>query len=368
MTAKKRKQNRLRVGFTTGTAAAAAAKAAAMMLFGGDGPGTVEIQMLNGDIWPIEIRECSCTADGAECTVVKDAGDDPDVTHGAIIGARVKHLPSAEGIIITGGEGVGRVTKPGLEVQPGKPAINPGPCRMIRAAVREAAAAAGESENLQVEVFVPDGEALARHTLNARLGIVGGISVLGTTGIVRPLSHEAYTATIQSAFSVARACGTKTVVCTTGRRSERYAQHLFSELPAEAFIQIGDYFAESMKQAGECGFAHVILAVFFGKALKMAEGVPHTHAGKSRLSFERLGDWMQAAGAQKALAEGILTMNTAREAFFKLKRLYPAVFIEVARRMVQSAEGFAGRRIHARAVIFDYSGGVAADTALKGGQ
>jgi len=213
-----------------------------------------------------------------------------------------------------------------------------------------------------VEIFVPEGEEIAKRTLNDRLGIIGGISILGTTGVVRPLSHEAYIATIQSALSVAVACGAETVVCTTGRRSERHAQVLFDSLPAEAFVQIGDHFAESMQRAADSGIKQVILAAFFGKAIKMAQGAPHTHAARSRLALEELGNWMRDAGADAEMVQRVSAANTAREAFFILIPDFPAVFADVAARMARSAVQFAGGRVAVRAVLFDYSGKVTADT------
>ncbi|MCF8036133.1 MAG: cobalt-precorrin-5B (C(1))-methyltransferase CbiD [Desulfobacteraceae bacterium] len=365
MNQRRKTRRKLRSGFTTGTAAAAAARAAAIVLLGTEAPKTVNIRLLNGEVWQIPVQECRKSSDEASCTVIKDAGDDPDVTNQAVIGVRARLSHETAGVQITGGQGVGRVTKPGLEVPPGEAAINPGPCRMIREAVHAAMAEAGRTGGMHVEVFVPKGREISARTLNHRLGIVGGISILGTTGVVRPLSHEAYKATIESAFSVAAACSAKTVVCTTGRRSERHAQQMFADLPAEAFVQIGDYFAESMNQAGDRGFDRVILAVFFGKAVKMAQAAPHTHAARARLALEQLAKWTRAAGADDALVKPISAANTAREAFFMLEKQCPVMFSDVAARVVQSAENFSGNRIAARAVLFDYSGGVAADTGAK---
>jgi cobalt-precorrin-5B (C1)-methyltransferase len=231
-------KRKLKSGFTTGTTAAAAAKGALIYLLEGKAPSRVVIELLTGDKIMIPIHWSQRKGhQEAVCTAIKDAGDDPDVTHKAEIGANVKlsgprgdsgaSLRVFNGIKITGGIGVGRITKPGLEVPPGEPAINPGPRKMITQAIKEVLDEHQIQSNVSVEVFVPKGEEIAKKTLNARLGILGGISILGTTGIVRPMSHDAFIATIESALSVAQASGQKKVILTTGRRSERFAQHLY---------------------------------------------------------------------------------------------------------------------------------------------
>jgi cobalt-precorrin-5B (C1)-methyltransferase len=358
----------LRSGFTTGTAAAAAAKAALVGLLDDTAPGTVTVAFLSQGRAVVPVRRFSLLDPGrAEATVIKDAGDDPDVTHGAEIGAVVAFAPAGEGreperrVVIRGGRGVGRVTKPGLEVPPGEAAINPGPREMI---TREATAVLAErnlSGTVTVEVFVPEGEALSRNTLNARLGILGGISILGTTGIVRPMSHEAYEATIRSQLAVARAVGLTTVVFTTGRRSERYAMGRFPGLPEEGFIQIGDFFRASLEMAAAAGVPEVLLAVFFGKAVKMAVGVPHTHAAKSDLSLAALSRWAAEAGVGATLRDEIAASNTARHAFDLVSGRHPEVIHAVGRRMLASARGFAGKGVSVRGVVFDYEGRVCFD-------
>jgi len=370
-TASHRKKKRLRSGFTTGTAAAAASKAALTGLLDGRVPARVRIRLLTGDDIRIPVHRFERLDERrARATVIKDAGDDPDVTNGAEIGAMVTLRPGSRdaAVDISGGPGVGTVTKPGLEVPPGRPAINAGPQRMIRQAVTEVVAARRLAVSPAVEVYVPEGEALAAKTLNARLGIVGGISILGTTGIVRPMSHEAYTATIYSALSVARACGIDDPVLTTGRRSERFAQALMPRRPEEAFVQIGDYFKAALERAAGEGFAAVTLAVFFGKAVKMAQGAAHTHASSSTLMLERLAGWVSAATGDAAVAEATTTANTAREAFFILKTHAPAAIDAVGRRIVESAEGFSGRPLAVRAVIFDYDGSPAFDSGRPEGR
>ncbi len=370
LTRKKKKQ--LRTGFTTGTAAAAAVKGALIYLRDQRPPPAVHINFLTDGGVTIPIRRAErISATRALCTVIKDAGDDPDVTHRAEIGAEIEltdrdSTTDERGCIqIEGGRGVGVVTKPGLEMPPGEPAINPGPRRMITAAVDDVLAEKRQAFDVRVRIFVPEGEALARKTLNARLGILGGISILGTTGIVRPMSHAAYTATIRSALSVAAASQGDTVVFTTGRRSERFAQQYLPELREERFVQIGDYFRFAMETAAEKAFASVCITVFFGKALKMAQGIPHTHAAKSTLVLDRLAEWTRTSTANDRLADKVRDANTARQAFNLLAPLNRSVIQMVGDRIVEAATAFAGGRLGVRSIIFDYNGEVVGDSATR---
>jgi cobalt-precorrin-5B (C1)-methyltransferase len=355
----RRHKRTLRTGFTTGAAAAAAAKAALQLLLDDAPPGAVEISFLNGGTRTIPVHGCRReAADTAVCSIIKDAGDDPDITHRAEIGARVTRQDTgpAVDVVITGGAGVGRVTKPGLEIPPGEPAINRGPRIMIRQEIRDCFAARNQSGSVRVEVFVPRGEELAGKTLNARLGILGGLSILGTTGIERPMSHEAYVATIASSLSVASAAGCRRVVFSTGRRSERFAQARWPELPVESYIQIGDFFERSLRLAVQQGLAQVMLAVFFGKAVKMAQGFAHTHAAKSSLSLPVLAAWTQAATGDSGVAEKIRRANTARQAFEYIRESCPEMLAHVGNRVLACARQFAGGHMEMGCVVFDYMG------------
>jgi cobalt-precorrin-5B (C1)-methyltransferase len=359
-------KKKLRTGFTTGTAAAAAAKGALRLILEGKKPALVQIKLLTGDDINIPIHTCKIENKGiATCSVIKDAGDDPDVTHKAEVGARVTLLQSGDKkpeVTIGGGEGVGRVTKPGLEVPPGEPAINPGPRKMITQATFDVLTKHSIKGPVSVEIFVPQGKKIAEKTLNARLGILGGISILGTTGIVRPMSHDAFIATIKSALSVARASGIKRVILTTGRRSERFAQNLWPAVAEEAFIQIGDFFKLSLKAASDAGFEKTSLTVFFGKALKMAQGVPHTHAAKSSLTLNRLSEWALQITGNRELSDQILSANTARHAFDIIGMHHPEVIFHVGKQIVKSAQRFAGANTLIQSVIFDYTGNVVFDS------
>jgi cobalt-precorrin-5B (C1)-methyltransferase len=303
-------------------------------------------------------------ANKACCTVIKDAGDDPDITHGAEIGAVVSLDSRADPdpIRITGGAGVGVVTRPGLGIPLGRAAITSGPVSMITNSISALLDAHPTDAAIHVEVFVPEGERLAQKTLNARLGIIGGLSILGTTGIVRPMSHEAYIATIEKSMDVARASGLTHLVLTTGRRSERFAQNRWPSLADAAFIQIGDFFQASMAAAAKRGFSSATLAIFFGKAVKMAQNIPHTHAAKSELTLKTLARWTLAHTGDPALAEQIAAANTARHAFDPLKKSALPVIAHVAEQVRHCAAGFSADQVRVRCVIFDYEGTTAVDT------
>ena len=356
---------KLRTGFTTGTAAAAAAKGALLSLFKGHRPDAVSVVLLTGDTITIPIHSCRVDdARNASCTVIKDAGDDPDITNGAEIGANVSLLDKKETdqIQIFGGEGVGHITKPGLEVPPGEPAINPGPRKMITRSINSVLKDLNKNTTVSVEIFVPEGRKLSEKTLNARLGIIGGISILGTTGLVTPLSHDAYIATVQSAMSVARAQGIESIVLTTGRRSERFSQVLWPHLPIESFVQIGDFFKRSLEIASSKRFESICIAVFFGKAIKMAQGVPHTHAASATLTLRQLGAWTKKITEDSLFSENICNANTAREAFHLLIDRHPEVIAHVGLRIVRAVRSFINTDARIQAVIFDYNGGVVFDS------
>lgn len=361
-------KDKLKTGFTTGAAAAAAAKGALYLLLKGEPPKSVRIDFIGGGHREIDLHSCHGNGNKAVCTVIKDAGDDPDVTHKAEIGACVEIADSpVSEILITGGKGVGNVTKPGLEIPPGEPAITSGPRKMIRTGVSDLLSETETSGKIsvRVEIFVPQGEDLAKRTLNSRLGIIGGISILGTTGIVRPMSHEAYITSIGSALSVARACGIKQVFFTTGRRSEKHAQRIWSDAQEEAFIQSGDFFKHSLELASETAFETVVLTVFFGKALKMAYGIPHTHAAKADMRMKRLSQWAFQITGDPIIAQRILGANTARQAFFMVKDDYPDLIARVGKEMIFSAKKFIrGNNMRIRAVILDFDEQIVFDKLL----
>lgn len=356
---KPRSRKPLRSGFSTGTAATAAAQAALKELLGISVPEKETVRLPRGGVLEIPIRRHGRAGSRGEAVVVKDAGDDPDVTHGAEIGVRVWFAPaSREGLQLLGGEGVGRVTKPGLPLKVGEPAINPVPRRMLREGLGWVWQNAGiPPRPLAVEIFVPKGEELARHTLNPRLGILGGLSILGTTGLVRPFSHQAYRATIVSALKVARAAGSSRVALTTGGKSEEYLREQLPGWPEEALVQMGDYVRFAIKAAVGLGFSHLTVGAFFGKALKMAQGFAYTHASQGLADFRELARLTEALTGDLLLARAVARVNTAREA---LEILPPgareAVVGEVGRRLLLALRQHAGPLPELEAMILDFAG------------
>lgn len=303
----------LRRGYTTGACAAAAAKGAALLLITGEAAASVELYLPAGFRHTFELTGWQREGDdAATCATVKDAGDDPDATHRVRIEATVSWLdhPVVE---IDGGRGVGRVTKPGLPVAVGEAAINPVPRRMIREAVSEVLEAHGAARGLRIVISVPEGEAIARKTLNPRLGILGGISILGTRGVVTPFSTEAYQASIVQAISVAAATGNGQLVLTTGGSSEKHAQAMFTELPEEAFIQMGEYVGFSLGHAKAYGFHKVTLVGMAGKYSKVAQGAMLIHSKHAPVDFGFLAAVAAEAGAGERLVREIAGANTASQ-------------------------------------------------------
>jgi cobalt-precorrin-5B (C1)-methyltransferase len=318
------KKKRLRSGFTTGACAAAAAKAACQALLSGKIVDEVTIPFPDGGRHSFAVINCGIDDDHeARASVIKDAGDDPDVTNGAEISARVRLTPGpgpeALGIRMVAGEGVGMVTKPGLAVGVGEPAINPGPRRMIREALAEALADYPQQTPLiaTVTIAVPRGRELATKTLNERLGIVGGLSILGTTGIVRPVSAEAWTATILASMAVARETGSREIVLSTGRTSEKAVQTLLG-LPVEAYAMMGDYLHFSLTAAREFDFQRVHLAGMWAKVLKAAMEIPQTHVRHGALEVREAAAFIGRLAGSDALARGLSNANTAREIYDRL--------------------------------------------------
>jgi len=349
------------VGFSTGSAATAAAQGALRQLLGLPGGETVEVSLPGGESLTIPLLSHGRSGSRGEALVVKDAGDDPDATHGARIGARVGFAGegSQETLILRGGEGVGRVTKPGLPVAVGEPAINPVPRRMLQKNLAALWQESGLDRPLQVEVeiFVPDGVEIARHTLNPRLGILGGISILGTTGLVRPFSHDAYRATIVSALKVARAVGLASAVLTTGGKSEEYLRDILPRRPEESFVQMGDYVRFALRAAINLGFTRLTVGAFFGKAVKIAQGFGHTHASRGLANFRELARWIYEITGNPDLAQAVARANTAREVLENLPAAsLPAVIGEVGRRMLAALRDHVGPTPELAAVIMDFNG------------
>ncbi len=314
---------RLRSGYTTGACAAAAAKGAAVFVIQGIAPKQVELVFPDGSLHTFAIFKTEILGEAVKATVIKDAGDDPDVTNGAEICATVSLVTETnheietlrfDNIYLSGGEGIGRVTKPGLAVKVDEPAINPVPRQMICQAVQQIE----DEKLLHVEISIPEGEKLAEKTLNKRLGIIGGLSVLGTTGIVRPVSADAWTATIEASMNVAKEAGLNEIVLSTGRTSEKGAQTLLN-LPVEAFAMMGDYLEFSLIKAGEKQFSTIHLAGMWAKIMKAAMHIPQTHVRNGALEVADGAKLLEELGAQGKLLMSLQNSNTAREMYSHLE-------------------------------------------------
>lgn len=305
-------KSKLRTGFTTGACSAAAAKAAAHVLLHQAPLSEIEVTLPVGKKIVFKLEKCVFNLNEATCSVIKDAGDDPDCTHGAEMTATVSWLEKPGAVLLERGPGVGLITKPGLGLDVDGPAINPIPRKNITAMVAEAAGAGLERKGLRVILSVPRGEEMAKKTLNARLGIIGGISILGRTGIVVPFSTAAYRASIDQGIDVVLTAGCDHIVLTTGGKSEQFAMRLLPELKEEAFIQMGDFVGHTLKYAAKKKIRKVTICGMPGKMSKIAAGRMMTHAKGSQVDMELLARIAGECGASAAAVEEIKRANTAR--------------------------------------------------------
>lgn len=302
----------LRAGWTTGSCSAAAAKAAATALVTGVVQTQVEIGLPSGQRVEFAVDSCALSDGRAEAVVVKDAGDDPDVTHGAHLTATVV-WHDEPGMALEGGVGVGVVTKAGLGLEVGSAAINDTPRRMIAWSVAEAVDVA--RRGVRVTLSVPEGEVMARKTTNARLGILGGISILGTTGIVRPFSTASWRASVVQAVQVMAAQGERTTVLCTGGRTEAGARVMLPDLPEVCFVEVGDFTGAALRAAVAAGVPRVVFVGMAGKLSKLAAGVLMTHYTRSKVDLGLLGEITRAAGGSTKLAAAVDAANTGRHAY-----------------------------------------------------
>ena len=312
-----------RSGFTTGACSAAAARAATLGLLSGEVPTSVLSRLPNGHEISFAVIEGRVENDGAaHAVIVKDAGDDPDATNGAHLTATVRRLPGQAGeIVLKGGAGVGTVTREGLGLEVGGPAINPVPRRNIRDNVRSVASDLLAVDGLEITISVPGGEEMAKKTLNSRLGILGGISILGTTGIVRPYSTAAFRASVVQAVEVASRQGQTSIVFTTGGRSEKFAMQQLPELAESCFVQMGDFVKAAFVAAIKTKMTNVYIGAMAGKLTKMCQGLAVTHAWKAEIDRDLLAECAQEVGAAPDLVEEIRSAETARFAAERLQAL-----------------------------------------------
>ena len=348
----------LRRGWTTGACAAAATKAAYLGLLTGRFPDPVQITLPKGERPSFDLLEVRRCDQAARASVEKDAGDDPDVTHGAVINARVCRGEPGSGIIFIAGEGVGVVTLPGLPVSVGEPAINPGPRKLISALIAEIAHAHGDGGDVEVTISIPDGEALARKTANERLGIVGGLSILGTTGIVIPYSCSAWIASIHRGIDVARAAGHDHVAAATGSTSERAVKAHYG-LSDQALIEMGDFVGGTLKYLRQNPIPRVTLAGGFAKISKLAAGHLNLHSKRSEVDLGGLVELLAVRGAPGELLDQVKDAKIASHVL----QLAESASLPLADDVAENARAFVLDRVDGKVdievMIFDRKGALA---------
>ncbi len=354
-------EGKLRKGWTTGACATAAASAAYQALLNGQFPDPVTIHLPNGMTPSFTLSTSHIAPDGtATAGIIKDAGDDPDVTHGAEILASVRLNSEGSGIRFFAGEGVGTVTLPGLPLKVGEPAINPKPREMITENLMRAA---GRPSPLDVDVTisVPGGDKLAAKTMNGRLGIVGGLSILGTTGIVIPYSCASWIHSIHRGIDVARAGGITHIAASTGSTSESAVQALY-DLPETALIDMGDFVGGTLKYLRNHPVEYVTIAGGFGKLAKLAQGEMDLHSSRSRVNMENLAKQARSLGAPETVIEGIKNANTAMEALAHARQNDLPLADRIASQAKEVALATLSGGVHLNIAVFDRQGVLVANS------
>ena len=343
----------MRTGWTTGTCASAAAKAAVVGLTSGSIPAAIEVGLPGGQRVTFAVTDV-ISGPPSQVAVVKDAGDDPDVTNGAHITVTARFLDSSERgtVELKAGDGVGTITLPGLGLPVGAPAINPVPARMIRAAVREVT-----DRPVELTVSVPGGQAMADKTSNARLGIVGGISILGTTGIVRPFSTASWRASVVQQVDVAAAQGQDHIVLSTGGRTDAAAQRLYPDLPPVCFGEVGDFTGIALRRAAGAGVVRSTFVGMAGKITKLAAGVLMTHYRRSKVDVELMAEVARSCGAPDEVVRAASETATARhfaEVCVATGTLEPLA--ELCRRAAVACTEFTSGAVAVDVVMVDFEG------------
>ncbi|MET0709509.1 MAG: cobalt-precorrin-5B (C(1))-methyltransferase [Tardiphaga sp.] len=351
-----RPEQPLRRGWTTGACATAATRAAYEALLTGLCPDHVEIELPSHARVSFAVAMSELAEGAATAGVVKDAGDDPDVTHGALIKATLRHGRPGSGVVFVAGPGVGTVTLPGLPLPPGEPAINPVPREMMRMAVREVTERFGGTGDVVVEISIPGGAAIAEKTLNGRLGIVGGLSILGTTGIVVPYSCAAWIHSIYRGIDVARAGDLTHIAGATGSTSEAAVQKLYG-LPETALIDMGDFVGGMLKYARRNPVQRITIAGGFAKMTKLGQGLLDLHSRAGSVDMVWLSELLRDAGAPSDLVELSRDANTAllvlREAE---RRNIPVGEFVAAAALKTAAKVLQGSQIELDVAVFDRDG------------
>ncbi|OLF56330.1 cobalt-precorrin-5B (C(1))-methyltransferase [Pseudomonas chlororaphis] len=346
----------LRSGLTTGSCATATSLAAARLLLGGTRADAVEIVLPKGKQVRMRLEFCRLTGDGAEAGTIKDAGDDPDVTHGALLYSQVRLSPVG-GIRFVAGKGVGTVTRPGLVLGVGEPAINPVPRRMISEHLAALAQEKGYPGGFEVTVNVEDGEALALKTMNPRLGILGGLSILGTSGIVRPFSCSAYIASIHQGIDVATTNGYQHIAACTGNASEDTMRRVY-DLPEIALIEMGDFVGAVLKHLRKVPVEKLSLCGGFGKISKLAAGHMDLHSRHSSIDLPQLAEWAAAVGADPALQAAIRGANTSQQALAMASAAGIKLGDAVCRHALDFARSVVPKQVQVEVFAIDRQGGI----------
>ena len=357
----KRKKGLLKTGYTTGTSATAATKAALFTLIYSEEIFETDVILPKGRIVKLKIAwtRIDETKRSVTCAVIKDGGDDPDVTHGTEICSTVSFNSYKGEISINGGKGVGRVTRPGLGLEIGSAAINPVPKKMLETAIKEVGAKILQEKGITVVISVPKGAEIAKKTDNPRLGIIGGISILGTTGIVFPYSTASFAASIRQSLDVAITLGALTVVLTTGGRSEDFAKGLFQDIPDYAFVQMGDFSGYTVKQCTKRSIKKVIIAGFIGKLTKIAMGIKQTHVRGSHVSLDFMARIASTCTTSEKIINEIKNANTARHVSeIIMKNNIPRFFDVICENVFKQMFSHADKQLEIIVIMFDFDGGV----------
>ena len=360
MDVQEKPKGKLRTGFTTGTSATAASMAAILSIINQKKIESVDVLLPKKDRIKININSCKFDKNNARCSVIKDGGDDPDVTHGAEIVVDLELTTKPNSIEIDGGEGVGRVTKPGIGLEVGQAAINPIPRKMITENLTLTGKKILEKNGIKVVISVPKGKELGPKTDNPRIGIVDGISILGTSGIVIPYSTASFAAAIRQQIDVVVSMGDDTVILTTGGRSEDYARKIL-ELPEHSFIQMGDFSGYAISQCAKKGIKKAYVGGFIGKFAKMATGVKQTHVKGSKVNMEFLAELAKKCKAEENIIQKIKNANTARNVQEivlenNTKGFFDEVCSEVYKQMINHSQSKTSIEI----ILFDFDGNVLA--------
>ncbi|MHA1153738.1 MAG: cobalt-precorrin-5B (C(1))-methyltransferase [Alphaproteobacteria bacterium] len=345
----------LRRGWTTGACATAATRAAATALLTGAFPDPVTITLPRGERPAFALAREELGPDFAVAGIVKDAGDDPDVTHGALVVVRLRRGAAGSGVTFAAGEGVGTATLPGLPIAVGEPAINPVPRRMMSQTVAELAAGHGEAPDFEIEISIPGGAKLAERTWNPRLGIKGGLSILGTTGIVVPYSCSAWIHSIHSGIDVARAMGSTHVAGCTGSTSEQAVQRLYG-LPDEAMLDMGDFVGGLLKYLRRHPVPRLTLGGGFAKISKLAMGHLDLHSGRSQVDLDWLAERLSELGADAALQDQVRNANTANQVLEMARQANLSLGDDIARCARAAALGVLDGATQVEVLIFNRQG------------